>query len=176
MAIANVVNIICFNLNEQTYFPTSTGNNSMFTHIISVTLISRLMLNLKSLDERRHKVKASTSIASRAEHPEFTTHVSRYATWMQTHVVDAFALRTLTDSAVGTTTVASSLDIGHYYMDSDDDDADDEESLEDDEIELRSVTDTKRASGQSQSVEAWSRRYSDCESYKSYETVYGFAY
>lgn len=172
-----------------------------------MTLISRLMLNLKSLDERRgrRQTKSSTTfaVASRAERPEFTTHVSRYATWVQTHVVDAFALRTLTDSTRSrgtagtdtTGTAASSLDIGHYYMDSEDEDADDEESLEDDEIELRSVSGSDAGHGlglghdrdrevkrtpalqsRAAGAEAWGRRYSDCESYKSYETVYGFAY
>jgi len=46
MAAANLLNFLLFLFEPFDFFETSAGNNSEITHAISVTLVSRMMLNL----------------------------------------------------------------------------------------------------------------------------------
>jgi len=52
MAIAYVVHIVLFFHIENSFFTDSTGNNAFLTHTISVTMLSRLILNLNSFPDR----------------------------------------------------------------------------------------------------------------------------
>ncbi|KAL5485603.1 hypothetical protein ACEPAI_6644 [Sanghuangporus weigelae] len=57
MIVANLVNVIIFSDKSipSTEFAQSTGNNAMLSHVISVTMISRLVLNLHGFEERKRK-------------------------------------------------------------------------------------------------------------------------
>jgi len=52
MALSYIIHIILFIYIENLFFADSAGNNAFLTHVISVTMISRLVLNLNSFPER----------------------------------------------------------------------------------------------------------------------------
>ncbi|KAL5526964.1 hypothetical protein ACEPAF_8693 [Sanghuangporus sanghuang] len=57
MIVANLVNVIIFSDHSipSTEFAQSTGNNAMLSHVISVTMISRLVLNLHGFEDRKRE-------------------------------------------------------------------------------------------------------------------------
>ncbi|EJD06325.1 uncharacterized protein FOMMEDRAFT_16941 [Fomitiporia mediterranea MF3/22] len=121
MTVVNLSNVGFFSETavRSTLFAQSTGNNALLPHVISVTMASRLILNLHGYEDKRHKtpnrechpplpLKFLSNIGtnSRSTHDDstmdddmtqFTSQVSRYSTWF-THVVDDFD----TDLAVTT--------------------------------------------------------------------------
>ncbi|KAI5117895.1 hypothetical protein M0805_001552 [Coniferiporia weirii] len=97
MVLVNAINFALFDDKyvQSAFFPQSTGNNSMMTHVISVTMMSRLILNLNSVGNQRRVTvspagshmqgNSTTGMGDEddsADVTQFTTHISRYSTWV----------------------------------------------------------------------------------------------
>jgi len=61
MALANLTNLVVNIFAPDAFFTQSTGNNSVITHTLSVTLMSRLILDLRTLDDRSTTVSGNAS-------------------------------------------------------------------------------------------------------------------
>ncbi|TDL17546.1 hypothetical protein BD410DRAFT_794242 [Rickenella mellea] len=70
MCIVNAGNFIWFKLESQQVFAESTGTNSIMTLVVSVTLMSRLMLNLS---HESHKRRSHTMVTNMSTDLVFTT-------------------------------------------------------------------------------------------------------
>jgi len=84
MALAYIVHIILFFHIEKPFFATSMGNNAFMTHTISVTMMSRLILNLNSYGDRharRSLVRPNAAVGLQPS-TQFTTHVTKYSSWI----------------------------------------------------------------------------------------------
>ncbi|KLO14339.1 hypothetical protein SCHPADRAFT_939629 [Schizopora paradoxa] len=53
MAISYIIHLVLFFTIENSFYANSLGNNAFLTHTISVTMMSRLILNLNSYSDRR---------------------------------------------------------------------------------------------------------------------------
>jgi len=80
MALSYATHIILFVYFGNAIFGYSTGNNAFMTHTISVTMMSRLILNLNSYgDERRSSVQPNgVAIVGLQPSAQFTTDVSSW--------------------------------------------------------------------------------------------------
>jgi len=87
MALSYIVHIILFYHIENTFFADSTGNNAFMTHTISVTMMSRLILNLNSYGDRHARRQSRSSLRPNPAvglqpSTQFSTHVTNYSSWI----------------------------------------------------------------------------------------------
>ncbi|KLO06200.1 hypothetical protein SCHPADRAFT_946293 [Schizopora paradoxa] len=85
MGLSYIIHIILFFHVENSFFGYSTGNNAFFTHTISVTMMSRLILNLNSYGDRHARQPTSaqpTGVIGFQPSAQFTTEVSSYSNWI----------------------------------------------------------------------------------------------
>ncbi|TDL18259.1 hypothetical protein BD410DRAFT_504897 [Rickenella mellea] len=75
MAVANMINLILFKRIQTSFFEKSTGNNSVLTHTLSVTVVSRLVLNIRSVGSHDTPERITTT-------PQMTTDIHRRSTWI----------------------------------------------------------------------------------------------
>ncbi|EJD06324.1 uncharacterized protein FOMMEDRAFT_151559 [Fomitiporia mediterranea MF3/22] len=104
MTIANAINIVFF---------TSLGNNTTLSHVISVIMTSRLILNLHKVNDKRRKAAVEIRLATlsdsnshgvrvrdmleRGDNVRSTTYVSSISTWLA-RAVDDFEGDVMTDT------------------------------------------------------------------------------
>jgi len=87
MALSYIIHIILFFHIDNSFFADSTGNNAFVTHTISVTMMSRLILNLNSYGDRHGRWRSSLTGRPNAEvglqpSTQFTTHVTNNSSWI----------------------------------------------------------------------------------------------
>ncbi|KLO14336.1 hypothetical protein SCHPADRAFT_939628 [Schizopora paradoxa] len=89
MAVSYIIHIILFVYMNTSFFADSTGNNAVLTHTISVTMMSRLILNINSYGDRHARrqstMRPNANLNFNAGHnptTQFTTHVTNYSSWI----------------------------------------------------------------------------------------------
>ncbi|KLO10770.1 hypothetical protein SCHPADRAFT_502760 [Schizopora paradoxa] len=85
MALSYTIHFVFFVDMSFSLFSDSTGNNAFMTHTISVTMMSRLILNLKSFDDRqtrRRSTRQSNRVAGFHPSALFTTDISDLSSWI----------------------------------------------------------------------------------------------
>jgi len=84
MALAYIVHIILFFHIEIPFFATSTGNNAFMTHTISVTMMSRLILNFNSYGDRnaRQSLEQPNAAVGLQPSAQFSTHITNCSSWV----------------------------------------------------------------------------------------------
>jgi len=87
MALSYIIHMILFFKIENSFFADSTGNNAIMTHTISVTMMSRLILNLNSYGERHTRRQSRSSLRPNPAvglqpSTQFSTHVTNYSSWI----------------------------------------------------------------------------------------------
>jgi len=82
MALSYIVHIILFVYIQNSFFGYSTGNNAFLTHTISVTMMSRLILNLNSYGDKQSAAPPTSGGAAVGFQPtaQFTTDATDYST------------------------------------------------------------------------------------------------
>jgi len=87
MALSYIVHLILFFQIGNSFFADSTGNNAFMTHTISVTMMSRLILNLNSYGDRharrqsRSPLQPNPAVALQPSN-QLTTHLTNYSSWI----------------------------------------------------------------------------------------------
>ncbi|TDL15684.1 hypothetical protein BD410DRAFT_796160 [Rickenella mellea] len=108
MAVANIANLIMFKRNANTFLEESTGNNSVLTHTLSVTVASRLVLNIRTVGSHDTPDPSTSS-------PQMSTDFHRRSTWVVRDM--ASIIPPDIDGSYGTTaTTATTVTESSYEM------------------------------------------------------------
>ncbi|TDL15691.1 hypothetical protein BD410DRAFT_902465 [Rickenella mellea] len=102
MAATNMINLILFKRISNAFLERSTGNNSVLTHTLSVTIVSRLVLNIRTVGAYETPAPSTTS-------PQMTTDVHRRSTWVVRDMASIVAPDS--DGSFGTTATESSFEM-----------------------------------------------------------------
>ncbi|TDL15689.1 hypothetical protein BD410DRAFT_796169 [Rickenella mellea] len=93
MAAANMINLILFKkIPTNSFLEKSTGNNSVLTHTLSVTIVSRLVLSIRT-------VGSFDILDPRTTSPQMTTDIHRRSTWIVRDIASSIQPRN--DSVLG---------------------------------------------------------------------------
>jgi len=132
MAVSYIIHISLFFSIENSFFADSAGNNAFLTHTISVTMMSRLILNLNSYGERHTRRRTSIRPNPREglqPSTQFTTHVTNYSSWIA-RTAQEFSTDFESDASTGLTFSAGSGPTEDVFV------SDDEYMSRDNDIEM----------------------------------------
>lgn len=75
MAVVNALNFVLFMNLTNAFFSSTTGSNSLIAHVVSVSLMNRLMLNLRRESDHYHEEQAETNDMTLTNGNLFSTRI-----------------------------------------------------------------------------------------------------